>query len=90
MGDWLRRLPPNVQGALWLVSGGFIFTSTSVMIRLLSRHKVPDVVKTLTYRPELFGEPVDSGYTKRLEKARAFLQKPPRTVRPGFGWKADC
>lgn len=36
MGDWLRRLPPNVQGALWLVSGGFIFTSTSVMIRLLS------------------------------------------------------
>jgi drug/metabolite transporter (DMT)-like permease len=25
-----------VQGALWLVSGGFIFTSTSVMIRLLS------------------------------------------------------
>jgi drug/metabolite transporter (DMT)-like permease len=36
MGDWLRRLPPNVQGALWLVSGGFIFTSTSAMIRLLS------------------------------------------------------
>jgi drug/metabolite transporter (DMT)-like permease len=34
--DWLRRLPPNVQGALWLVSGGFIFTATSVMIRLLS------------------------------------------------------
>ena len=36
MGDWLRRLPPNVQGALWLVSGGLIFTATSVMIRLLS------------------------------------------------------
>ena len=36
MLDSLRRLPPNVQGALWLVSGGFIFTSTSVMIRLLS------------------------------------------------------
>jgi drug/metabolite transporter (DMT)-like permease len=34
--DWLRGLPPNVQGALWLVSGGFIFTCTSVMIRLLS------------------------------------------------------
>ena len=31
-----RRLPPNVQGAAWLVSGGFIFTSTGVMIRLLS------------------------------------------------------
>ena len=36
MHDWLRRLPPNVQGAGWLVSGGFIFTSTSAMIRLLS------------------------------------------------------
>ena len=31
-----RRLPPNVQGALWLVSGGFIFTCNGVMIRLLS------------------------------------------------------
>jgi len=31
-----RRLPPNVQGALWLVSGGFIFTLNGVMIRLLS------------------------------------------------------
>jgi drug/metabolite transporter (DMT)-like permease len=36
MHDWLRRLPPNVQGAPWLVSGGFIFTSTSAMIRLLA------------------------------------------------------
>jgi drug/metabolite transporter (DMT)-like permease len=33
---WLYRLPPNVQGAFWLVTGGFIFTSTSAMIRLLS------------------------------------------------------
>jgi drug/metabolite transporter (DMT)-like permease len=32
----LRRLPPNIQGALWLVSGGFIFTTNSAMIRLLS------------------------------------------------------
>ncbi|HZQ02103.1 MAG TPA: DMT family transporter [Reyranella sp.] len=32
----LRRLPPNVQGALWLVSGGFIFTANSAMIRLMS------------------------------------------------------
>ena len=36
MRDWLRRLPPNVQGALWLVSGGFIFTCNGVMIRLMS------------------------------------------------------
>lgn len=28
------------------------------MIRVLSRHKVPDVVKTLTYRPEYFGGPM--------------------------------
>jgi drug/metabolite transporter (DMT)-like permease len=34
--DWLRKLPPNVQGALWLVSGGFIFTCNGVMIRLMS------------------------------------------------------
>jgi drug/metabolite transporter (DMT)-like permease len=32
----LGRLPPNVQGALWLVSGGFIFTINGAMIRLLS------------------------------------------------------
>jgi drug/metabolite transporter (DMT)-like permease len=32
----LRRLPPNVQGALWLVSGGFIFTTNAAMIRTLS------------------------------------------------------
>ncbi len=36
MSNWLRRLPPNVQGALWLVSGGFIFTTNGVMIRALS------------------------------------------------------
>ena len=36
MHAWLRRLPPNVQGALWLVSGGFIFTTNGMMIRLLS------------------------------------------------------
>ncbi|CAN5225385.1 DMT family transporter [soil metagenome] len=33
---WFRALPPNIQGAAWLVSGGFIFTSSGVMIRLLS------------------------------------------------------
>jgi drug/metabolite transporter (DMT)-like permease len=32
----LRRLPPNVQGALWLVAGGFIFTTNGAMIRMLS------------------------------------------------------
>ncbi|OFW99025.1 MAG: hypothetical protein A3D94_21880 [Alphaproteobacteria bacterium RIFCSPHIGHO2_12_FULL_66_14] len=44
----MRRLPPNVQGALWLVSGGFIFTSTGVMIRLLSAQI--DSVQTAFFR----------------------------------------
>lgn len=26
-----------------------------VLIRLMTRHRAPDVVKTLTYRPEFFG-----------------------------------
>jgi hypothetical protein len=29
-----------------------------VLIRLLSRHPAPDVVKTMTYRPEFFGGPM--------------------------------
>ncbi len=32
----LGRLPANVQGALWLVAGGFIFTTNGAMIRTLS------------------------------------------------------
>ena len=51
MRDWLRRLPPNVQGALWLVSGGFIFTSTSAMIRLLSTQV--ESVQTAFFRAAL-------------------------------------
>lgn len=30
-----------------------------VMIRLLTRHPVPSVIKTLTYRPEFFGGPMN-------------------------------
>jgi len=31
-----------------------------VMIRVMSRHPVPDVVKTLKYRPEFFGGPMSA------------------------------
>ncbi|HEY4176033.1 MAG TPA: hypothetical protein VGM90_04350 [Kofleriaceae bacterium] len=31
-----------------------------VLIRLLSRHPAPDVVKTLMYRPEFFGGPMNN------------------------------
>lgn len=48
---WLRGLPPNVQGALWLVSGGFIFTTNGVMIRLLSEQVPP--VQTAFFRAVL-------------------------------------
>ena len=30
-----------------------------VLIRVLSGHPAPDVVKTLTYRPEFFGKPMN-------------------------------
>ena len=36
MRDWLRRLPPNVQGALWLVTRRLHLHLDGVMIRLLS------------------------------------------------------
>lgn len=31
-----------------------------VLIRLITRHRAPDVVKTLTYRPEFFGGPMSA------------------------------
>jgi len=31
-----------------------------VLIRLITRHPAPDVVKTLTYRPEFFGAPMSA------------------------------
>ena len=33
-----------------------------VLIRALSGHRAPDVVKTLTYRPEYFGGPMSAAF----------------------------
>jgi drug/metabolite transporter (DMT)-like permease len=48
---WFRGLAPNIQGAAWLVSGGFIFTSSGVMIRLLSEQV--ESVQTAFFRAVL-------------------------------------
>lgn len=42
---------------LAVLDSGHTFKTKAIfaMIRVLSRHPVPDVVKTLMYRPEFFG-----------------------------------
>lgn len=69
----LRGLPPNVQGALWLVSGGFIFTCNGVMIRLLSEQI--EGVQTAFFRaffsvillaPMMLGGRVKPWHSRRL------------------------
>ncbi|CAN5837690.1 hypothetical protein BH11MYX2_BH11MYX2_20020 [soil metagenome] len=37
-----------------------------VLIRLLSRHPAPDVVKTLMYRPEFFGGPMNDVFQEAM------------------------
>ena len=37
-----------------------------VFIRTMSRHPVPDVVKTLTYRPEFFGTPMNQVFQETM------------------------
>ena len=37
-----------------------------VMMRLLSRQPVPDVVKTLTYRPTFFGNPLNECFQEAM------------------------
>ncbi len=37
-----------------------------VMIRVMSRHPVPDVVKTLKYRPEFFGAPMSEVFQEAM------------------------
>jgi drug/metabolite transporter (DMT)-like permease len=73
MHDWFRRLPPNVQGALWLVSGGFIFTCNGVMIRLMSEQV--ESVQTAFFRaffsvlmllPLILGGRVKPWHSKRI------------------------
>jgi hypothetical protein len=37
-----------------------------VMIRVVSRHPAPDVVKTLKYRPEFFGGPMSAVFQETM------------------------
>lgn len=37
-----------------------------VLIRVLSRHPAPDVVKTLKYRPEFFGRPMSEVFQQTM------------------------
>ena len=37
-----------------------------VVIRLLSGHRAPDVVKTLRYRPEFFGAPMSDVFQEAM------------------------
>ena len=36
------------------------------VIRLMSRQRVPDVVKTLTYRPDFFGTPMNECFQEAM------------------------
>ena len=46
---------------LEVLNSGHTFKTKALltMIRLVSRQAVPDVVKTLTYRPDFFGKPMN-------------------------------
>ena len=45
---------------------GFGAKALFVLIRLLSRHPAPDVVKTLKYRPEFFGGPMSEVFQQTM------------------------
>ena len=42
------------------------------LIRVMSRHRAPDVVKTLRYRPEFFGEPMGSVFQEVMRGPSAW------------------
>ncbi|HEY5948627.1 MAG TPA: hypothetical protein VIV40_24210 [Kofleriaceae bacterium] len=43
-----------------------------VMMRLVSRQRVPDVVKTLTYRPDFFGNPLNECFQDAMRGESAW------------------
>ena len=43
-----------------------------VLMRALSRQRVPDVVKTLTYRPDFLGDPLNEVFQEAMRGASAW------------------
>ena len=44
----------------------FKFKAMFTMMKLFTRQRVPDVVKTLTYRPDFFGNPLNECFQEAM------------------------
>ena len=44
----------------------FKFKAMFTMMKLFTRQRVPDVVKTLTYRPQFFGNPLNECFQEAM------------------------
>ncbi|HEY5926947.1 MAG TPA: hypothetical protein VIV11_34910 [Kofleriaceae bacterium] len=53
---------------LEILNSGHAFKMKALftVMRLLSRQRVPDVIKTLTYRPDFFGNPLNECFQETM------------------------